>query len=227
MGRISIAATLGWVVLFAVGMAALVNASEFWVGVTFHLTIGAILTGVVGLILRGRRGGGWLGFAVFGSCYFLLYLLGASATIRSMSDPVATWAFEKANRRPAVPASVVPGPTASAAVPAVDVPAPPVFDPSSPSLAPAPAADVGAPPAPVPPTMPDSSAGIAPVPPVPPEPSSDPMEDYREAVARFEGRLEHSKTIGSLLLTLAFAGLGAFVGTVIARSRPSDAGPPP
>jgi hypothetical protein len=109
MGRISIAATLGWVVAFALGFAALVNASEFWSGATLLLMLVALLASVLGTILRGWRGGGWLGFAVFGWVYLLLLITSwMGVEIAGLSDPLGAWVFEKANPRPIVPASMLP-----------------------------------------------------------------------------------------------------------------------
>jgi hypothetical protein len=112
MRRISIGAALGWVVAFALGLAALVNATDFWAGATLLLTLATLLGSVLGVILRGWRSGGWLGFAVFGWGYFLFQIfsfwVGLGADMWSISEPVSAWVFEKANPLPALPASMIP-----------------------------------------------------------------------------------------------------------------------
>ena len=107
MVRISIAGLLGMVAVFAIGFAALVNASDLWLGATLTLTIGLLLGSVLGVILRPDcRGGGLLvGFALFGWGFFLLGLApaGLSDHLRGLSDTPARWAFEKANALPVRP----------------------------------------------------------------------------------------------------------------------------
>ena len=98
MGRVSIAATLGWAWPARPGLAALVNASWPWAGATTFATLAALLTSVVGLILRGRRGGGWDGFAVFGWGFLLaqglLVAMAIDFDFGSISQPLASWVFE-------------------------------------------------------------------------------------------------------------------------------------
>ena len=106
MGRISIAGLLGFVVVVAFGLAALVGATNGWVGATFTLTTGLLFASLLGVILRGWRGGGWLGFAVFGWGYFLLAnipVLGLYQYQRMLPDIAAEWVFLKSNPRPTLP----------------------------------------------------------------------------------------------------------------------------
>ena len=115
MGRFSLAGVLGFVAVFAIGLAALVNATTVWAGVAFTLTIGTLLASVLAVILRGWRRGGWLGFALFGWGYFLLgnlSSLGLAPNSWLLPDAAAEWAFSKANPMPVPPASFstnVPG----------------------------------------------------------------------------------------------------------------------
>jgi hypothetical protein len=112
MGRISIAGVLGFVAIFAIGLAALVNATSAWAGLVFILTIGLLLTSVLGLILRGWRRGGWLGFALFGWGYFLIghiAALGLAEYSWTLPDTAADWIFSKANVEPVPPPSMATG----------------------------------------------------------------------------------------------------------------------
>ena len=56
----------------------MVNATFIWAGVVFTLTIGVLLASVLALILRGWRGGGWLGFALFGWGFLIFGILSLS-----------------------------------------------------------------------------------------------------------------------------------------------------
>jgi hypothetical protein len=106
MRRISIAGLLGFVGLVAVGLSALVNATEVWVGVAFVLMLGLLLTSVLPIVFRGRRAVGWVGFAVFGWGYFLLGNisgLGMNDQERLISDAASRWIFEKSNSHPPIP----------------------------------------------------------------------------------------------------------------------------
>jgi hypothetical protein len=199
MGRISIAATLGWVVAFALGLAALVNASEFWAGGTLLLTLVLLFGSVLGAIIRGWRGGAWLGFAVFGWGYFLLPLTTWLAVdVRSLSDPAAAWAFERSNPPPSLPDSMVPQPPPpTPLVPPAAVPPPPTSSPG--------------------PMVGDLDADLV-RPVLPP--------DFAAWQRRAE-RLELAKVIGHRLASLAFAGLGAILGVWLARGRPAGAGAAP
>jgi hypothetical protein len=108
MGRISIAGMLGFVAVFAIGFAALVNATAVWVGVAFTLTIGVLLASVLAAILRGWRRGGWLGFALFGWGYLLLgnvSALGLVVYASTLPDVASEWVFSKSNSRPVPPAA--------------------------------------------------------------------------------------------------------------------------
>jgi hypothetical protein len=71
--RFRIAGLMGAVLVAALGLAALRNASELWAGVTFLATCGVLCLAIVGVVCRG---GGerawWLGFALFGWGYLAL-----------------------------------------------------------------------------------------------------------------------------------------------------------
>ncbi len=103
MGRISIAGLLGFVAVFAFGLAALVGASNAWVGATFTLSVGLLLTSVLVVILRGRGNGGWPGFALFAWGYFFFgYVAAVDAWL--VPDAVTGWVFSKSNSPPIPPA---------------------------------------------------------------------------------------------------------------------------
>ena len=71
--RFSIAGLMGVVLVAAVGLAALKNASETWAGVMLLLTCGLLGLSVVGALYGGRAGRTWwLGFCVFGGTYMAL-----------------------------------------------------------------------------------------------------------------------------------------------------------
>ena len=108
MGRISIAAVLGFVAVFAIGLAALVNATSVWAGVSFTLTVGVLFSSVLATILRGWRRGGWLGFALFGWGYFLLgytSVFGVASDFWLLPDAATEWIFARSNRAPVLPPS--------------------------------------------------------------------------------------------------------------------------
>jgi hypothetical protein len=223
MGRISIARLLGLVAAFALGLAVLVNASEFWAGATLLLTLAALLGSVLGVILRGWRGGGWLGFAVFGWGYFFFQVftlwVGLGREMWSMSEPASAWVFEKANPLPALPDSMIPQPPpqmpAPALAPTYPPPPPPLSDglPPSTDLVALASADT--------PTMPSSSSatGLA-----RPSMPSEPNAEIIAALERRVERLEKAREIGRWLVVLAFGGVGAILGMVLARGRPARVG---
>jgi len=71
--RFSIAGLMGVVLIVAIGLAALRNASDIWAGVIFLVTCGVLALSIVGMICRqeGERAW-WLGFALFGWGYVAL-----------------------------------------------------------------------------------------------------------------------------------------------------------
>ena len=82
MGRVSIRSLMAFVVVFAVGLAALRNANEIWAGLMLVLAVAAFGVAVVGmLIMRGRERAWWLGFAVFCGGYLLTALSPMSSQI--------------------------------------------------------------------------------------------------------------------------------------------------
>ncbi len=71
--RFSIAGLMGIVLVAAIGLAALRNASETWAGVMLLLTCGALALAVVGVVCRAEaERAWWLGFALFGWGYLAL-----------------------------------------------------------------------------------------------------------------------------------------------------------
>ena len=109
MGRTSVAGLLGFVAVFAIGLAAMVNATSVWAGVVFTLMVGLLLASVLAVILPGGRRGGWLGFALFGWGYFLVGnvpALGLASDCWLLPDAVADWIFLKSNPQPVPPTSL-------------------------------------------------------------------------------------------------------------------------
>jgi hypothetical protein len=73
--RFPIAGLMLAVLVVAVALAALRNASETWSGVMFLLTCGVLCLAIVGVVCRdGPNRAWWLGFALFGWGYLLLSL---------------------------------------------------------------------------------------------------------------------------------------------------------
>jgi hypothetical protein len=108
MKRFTLATGLGVVGLFAVGLAALVQATELWVGLMFLVTFAALVGSLLGVILLGRRASGWVGFAFFGWSFYLVawfYFFvsswpGVEPRPRVVSNALAHWVFQAANRPP-------------------------------------------------------------------------------------------------------------------------------
>jgi hypothetical protein len=68
--RFSIAGLMGFVLLTAIGIAALRSSSETWAGVLLLATLGAFGIALVGACCRsGPERAGWIGFAVLGWIY--------------------------------------------------------------------------------------------------------------------------------------------------------------
>jgi hypothetical protein len=89
--RFSIAGLMGIVVVAAIGLAALRNASETWAGVMLLFTFGVLLLAVVGVVCRGEaERAWWLGFALFGWGYMALALWSLSNN-RAASLPTIAW----------------------------------------------------------------------------------------------------------------------------------------
>jgi hypothetical protein len=73
--RFPIAGLMLAVLVVAVALAALRNASETWAGVMFLITCGVLSLAIVGVVCRdGPQRAWWLGFALFGWGYLLLAL---------------------------------------------------------------------------------------------------------------------------------------------------------
>lgn len=76
MRQVSIVTMMWAVAFFALGLAALHNASEVWAGVMLMLTLGVLGTAVIAVACRrGRERIWWLGFALFGIVYATLTFL--------------------------------------------------------------------------------------------------------------------------------------------------------
>ncbi len=73
MRRISIRTLMAFVLVSAVGLAALRNATELWAQVMLMTSFLAVGVAVLGAsLMRGRERAWWLGFAVFGGGYLAL-----------------------------------------------------------------------------------------------------------------------------------------------------------
>jgi hypothetical protein len=73
MRRSSIRTLMAFVLVSAVGLAALRNASNLWAGMMLLVALAAVGIAVLGaVILRGKERYGWAGFAFFGGGYLAL-----------------------------------------------------------------------------------------------------------------------------------------------------------
>jgi hypothetical protein len=73
MRRLSIRSLMSFVVVSAVGLAALRNASDLWAGMMLLAALAALGAATLGsLILRGKERCWWAGFAVFSGGYLAL-----------------------------------------------------------------------------------------------------------------------------------------------------------
>src|SRR3954449_13470858 len=71
--RISLAGLMALIFVFAIGVAALRDASETWTGIVLLMTLGLLGVSVFGVIYRsGGRRAWWLGFGLFGWGYVAL-----------------------------------------------------------------------------------------------------------------------------------------------------------
>jgi hypothetical protein len=82
--RLSIRSLMSFVVLSAVGLAALKNAGDLWAGMTLLAALAAFGAATLGvLILRGRERCWWAGFALFSGGYLAFaFGPGFSANVR-------------------------------------------------------------------------------------------------------------------------------------------------
>ena len=72
--KFSILGLLGIVAFVALGLGALFNANDVWTKLIFTASVLLLFTSVVGAVYsHGAARAFWLGFAVFGIGYFLLY----------------------------------------------------------------------------------------------------------------------------------------------------------
>jgi hypothetical protein len=73
MRRISIRTLMAFVLVSAVGLAALKNAGELWAGIMLLLALAAAGAAILGAaVMQGRERAWWLGFAVFAGLYLTL-----------------------------------------------------------------------------------------------------------------------------------------------------------
>jgi hypothetical protein len=73
MRRTSIRTLMAFVLVSAVGLAALKNAGELWAGIMLLLALAASGVAIIGAaVMQGRERAWWLGFAVFAGLYLTL-----------------------------------------------------------------------------------------------------------------------------------------------------------
>jgi hypothetical protein len=84
MRRFSIRSLMAFVLVSAIGLAALRNASDLWAGMMLLLALAIVGTALMAaVILRGQERHGWAGFAFFGGGYLALaFAPGLSDTSR-------------------------------------------------------------------------------------------------------------------------------------------------
>ena len=74
--QFSVRGMLWAVTILAIGIAALLNANGIWLGLTWALALYALTAaGFLFIYRRGEQRAFWLGFAVFGALYLLLFLV--------------------------------------------------------------------------------------------------------------------------------------------------------
>jgi hypothetical protein len=74
--RLTISQLMAVVLCVGIGVAALVNANDFWRSATYTFAITMLSAALVGAMPRHKRGRMlWTGFAVFGCAYLLVDLL--------------------------------------------------------------------------------------------------------------------------------------------------------
>ena len=95
MRRFSILTLMGFVLICAIGLAALRNANALWAGAMLTIIFLAMATAVMGaLILRGGERYAWAGFAVFSSGYLAMTLgPGLNAPFRAHFGTTALLAY--------------------------------------------------------------------------------------------------------------------------------------
>jgi hypothetical protein len=75
MRRISIRTLMAFILVSAVGLAALRNANELWAGMMLLLALASVGVAILGAaLMKGRERAWWLGFAVFGGGYLVAAL---------------------------------------------------------------------------------------------------------------------------------------------------------
>ena len=76
MRRFSIRTLMAFVLVSAVGMAALRNASDLWAGMMLMAALAAVGVAVLGAaLMRDRERAWWLGFGLFGGAYLIVSLI--------------------------------------------------------------------------------------------------------------------------------------------------------
>jgi hypothetical protein len=85
---------MAFVLIAAIGLAALRNASEPWAGIMLMLAIATVGVALLGSVLsRGRERAWWLGFAVFGGGYLVV------AICPIQSELATTWVLRYVHDR--------------------------------------------------------------------------------------------------------------------------------
>lgn len=92
----SIRALMAFILVSAVGLAALRNANEFWAVATTMAALACFLIAVAwAILLRGRQRAWWLGFAVLGGAYLFVSL----SPMRASRHEATTAIRPRENRR--------------------------------------------------------------------------------------------------------------------------------
>jgi len=111
-GHFSLAQALGVVTVVALGLAAISQATEFWLVVTNALTVVILTLGFLGVLLRTRPYGAWVGFTVFGwACFLYLFVVNSWSPFSSVIDAQIdglTSLVHKAPVPPSLPKGVDP-----------------------------------------------------------------------------------------------------------------------
>jgi hypothetical protein len=130
MRRISIRSLIAFVVVSAVGLAALKNASEFWAVAVLLTDLVAIGVAVLGAAFsRGPKQAWWAGFALL-SCGYLAFLMGLwfdfTFHSQAVTNPVLQYAYDRIHPDAALQAAKRKEARLSGATP-VPVPIAPAF----------------------------------------------------------------------------------------------------
>jgi len=114
MRRFSIRTAMAFVLVSAVGMAALRNASDLWAGIMFLVALGAVGVAVMFAVgLRGPERFSCAGFAFFGGGYLVLAILAwPRETVQPMLgttflfEELYSWMIPEASAKTALEAGI-------------------------------------------------------------------------------------------------------------------------